>query len=403
MLFQEQLQKDPTGSLDPEKAPLYCHWDTHCEDQTFQSQSEFDSHLKSHFANNTVVAGDFGNEPVACHWDSCHETFVTVDSIMAHWQDYHFKDSFHPHYSENSCPRYDLGQEHSSLSGSDDPHMIVHHSQPCGHSHQHFHDGQRFVRIHQNEHHRTNGPDLSYLPDLVPSSRSSSVAPASDVAQECQCKWTVDGVTCNETFGSAADLKDHIESRHVSSRLHEYYCGWAGCERCNRAFPQRQKLIRHLQVHTRHRECKCHICNRLFSEESVLKQHMRTHSGEKPYHCSFCDKSFSSHSALTVHKRVHTGEKPLVCKVPGCGKRFSESSNLAKHMKTHRAREFECEVCHRKFARRDQLLRHGRTHKTRESSEESATNAVGGGSGTGFMDAMPQTLRVPTSLVYQSQ
>ena len=33
--------------------------------------------------------------------------------------------------------------------------------------------------------------------------------------------------------------------------------------------------------------------------------------------------------------RIHSGEKPYACVYPGCFKRFSESSNLSAHEKTH--------------------------------------------------------------------
>ncbi len=33
--------------------------------------------------------------------------------------------------------------------------------------------------------------------------------------------------------------------------------------------------------------------------------------------------------------RIHTGEKPYACTAPGCFKRFSQSSNLTAHEKTH--------------------------------------------------------------------
>jgi hypothetical protein len=39
--------------------------------------------------------------------------------------------------------------------------------------------------------------------------------------------------------------------------------------------------------------------------------------------------------------RIHTGEKPYMCKVLSCKKRFTQSSNLAAHMKTH-AKDSDC-------------------------------------------------------------
>lgn len=378
-----ELTPDLQNPSDPDKAPLYCHWDTHCEDFPLASQTELDLHLKSHLSEHLVPIENSYGEGIACHWDSCHETFVTVDSMMAHWQNYHFQDSFHPHYAESGCPEYDLGQEHSLLSTHDDNSAVLTHSDTCGHIHKHQGNGHGYVRVHDHGEVITSVPNLSNLPDLTHSPRTSSVSSPLTHGENIQCKWVVSGVPCNHVFGSTAELKEHIESTHVASRLSEYYCGWEGCERCERPFPQRQKLIRHLQVHTKHREYKCYICDRLFAEECVLKQHLRTHSGEKPFKCEVCDKRFSSHSSLTVHKRVHTGEKPLVCKVPWCGKRFSESSNLAKHMKTHVEPAFQCEVCGRKFARRDQMVRHKRVHRVLDQAPASKVEIALGGDATG--------------------
>lgn len=371
MQHNGELTPGLQNTRDQDKAPLYCHWDTHCEDYPLASQTELDLHLKSHLSEHVVPVENNYGDAVACHWDSCHETFVTVDSMMAHWQNYHFQDSFHPHYAESSCPEYDLGQQHSLLSAHDANPAALTHSHECGHIHKHPGDSHGYVRVHDHEAVMSSVPNLTNLPDLTHSPRSSSISSPLGNNENLQCKWVVAGNLCNHVFGSTAELKDHIERSHVASRLSEYYCGWEGCRRCKQPFPQRQKLVRHLQVHTKHREYKCYICDRLFAEECVLKQHLRTHSGEKPYKCEVCDKRFSSHSSLTVHKRVHTGEKPLVCKVPWCGKRFSESSNLAKHMKTHAEPAFQCNVCARKFARRDQMVRHMRVHRSQEQKAAS--------------------------------
>jgi len=64
-----------------------------------------------------------------------------------------------------------------------------------------------------------------------------------------------------------------------------------------------------------------------------------------------------------MHERTHTKEKPLKCSI--CNKCFSESSNLAKHRKTHGEEGFHfCSFpeCGKSFHRLDQLKRHAGTH-----------------------------------------
>ncbi|KAL7420960.1 hypothetical protein Q5752_003844 [Cryptotrichosporon argae] len=55
--------------------------------------------------------------------------------------------------------------------------------------------------------------------------------------------------------------------------------------------------------------------------------------------CPVCDKRFNRPSSLSTHMSVHTGAKPYQCKREGCGRRFSVSSNLRRHERTHEARD----------------------------------------------------------------
>ncbi|VDO92902.1 unnamed protein product [Soboliphyme baturini] len=107
------------------------------------------------------------------------------------------------------------------------------------------------------------------------------------------------------------------------------------CHLCSRSFEKRDRLRIHiLHVHEKHRPHMCTICGKTFSQSSSLNKHLRVHSGERPYKCAYCNKAFTASSILRTHIRQHSGEKPFKCKF--CGKPFASHAAHDSHVRrTH--------------------------------------------------------------------
>ncbi|TMS39509.1 hypothetical protein L596_006019 [Steinernema carpocapsae] len=153
---------------------------------------------------------------------------------------------------------------------------------------------------------------------------------------------------CGKVFSYSYYREKHLKYTRCVDKGDRKY----PCPLCSRSFEKRDRLRIHvLHVHENHRPHVCSVCGKAFSQSSSLNKHLRVHSGERPYKCTFCTKSFTASSILRTHIRQHSGEKPFKCSI--CGKSFASHAAHDSHVRrahsTNDSHRYKCSVCDKFF------------------------------------------------------
>ncbi|XP_067144971.1 transcriptional repressor scratch 1-like [Centruroides vittatus] len=108
----------------------------------------------------------------------------------------------------------------------------------------------------------------------------------------------------------------------------------------------------------------CPECGKRYSTSSNLARHRQTHrsvTDKKARKCPHCDKVYVSVPAYSMHVRTHGRG----CQCPYCGKCFSRPWLLQGHVRTHTGEKpFGCPVCNKAFADKSNLRAHIQTHSS---------------------------------------
>ena len=129
--------------------------------------------------------------------------------------------------------------------------------------------------------------------------------------------------------GDVIEEPEPIDQKvYLPNALGEYVCDF-----CDRAFNEKDMLMKHLTCHYDEKPHECLECGKKFHKVNQLKEHKKRHFEEGNFQCNFCNKKFFSPNKLREHLRVHTGDAPLKCNI--CGKGFKRHSNLSEHKKIH--------------------------------------------------------------------
>ncbi|XP_076165480.1 uncharacterized protein LOC143145719 isoform X1 [Ptiloglossa arizonensis] len=150
------------------------------------------------------------------------------------------------------------------------------------------------------------------------------------------------------------------------------------CHLCSKVFKMRGSLMVHMrvahmgynlgslakggQVELIFNENKynCPTCGKTFKKEQHVIQHLKTHEA-KQWECDVCSKMFTTKYFLKKHKRLHSGEMPYKCNI--CNKTFTFQQSYHKHRLYHKDdKPHTCATCGRSFKELSTLHNHERIH-----------------------------------------
>ncbi|KAK3333424.1 hypothetical protein B0T19DRAFT_354322 [Cercophora scortea] len=118
--------------------------------------------------------------------------------------------------------------------------------------------------------------DATPAPSTAPTTTSSSSSSGTGQDETLICRWS----DCNERFGTAEILYEHICEKHVgrkSTNNLNLTCQWNSCRTTT---VKRDHITSHIRVHVPLKPHKCDFCGKSFKRPQDLKKHVKTHADD---------------------------------------------------------------------------------------------------------------------------
>ena len=135
-------------------------------------------------------------------------------------------------------------------------------------------------------------------------------------------------------------------------------CRIEGCSLAYVSFKIYKDLNAHHHIYHPNTLFKCPSCKKGFTTPSTWKNHKYGCGRQKLHRCNSCNKRFLFSSMLRQHNRSHTCQKLFKCFHGKCQSRYKHPQDLERHIASHSADRFECEMCDKFFSQKRLLKRH---------------------------------------------
>jgi len=172
---------------------------------------------------------------------------------------------------------------------------------------------------------------------------------------------------CSSYFSCSKSLRDHIKFKHTNPE------NLPTCSVCQKTFSTPQNLKSHFsRVHMQEKKYICSECGRSFFEKSELDFHLSSHNPKDlNVQCDVCKLMFKNSKTLYYHKkRTHDPNNKIhICYQ--CGKSYSDSHHLNRHMESHGQKSSYCKTCGKGFQSEQKVKAHFRkVHEKWRKSDE---------------------------------
>lgn len=154
---------------------------------------------------------------------------------------------------------------------------------------------------------------------------------------------------CSKKFYFLQNLTKHVNRSHL--RILNFICGL-----CDKRFFYKNELKNHMKIHSGVKDYECDICHKKFYIFKYLKKHLNNyHVKNNIFDCGTCGERFCDRQKYMKHSELHSNERNYECNI--CNKKYKTNNHLKEHLRVHNEK-FKCSYCDKEYTYERTLRKH---------------------------------------------